>query len=789
MKKLLLSVFGILSSFAFSAQAVEVGEEFTIGDITYEVLTPTTVSLSSIKSAVTTVDLTSTVTYEGTDYALTEIGRDAFYWSKVANVVIPDGVTAIGYGAFRSSSLANVTIPTSVRTIGDYAFSSTKLTSIDIPEGVESIGGSCFFTCNSLTEINLPSTLKSIGLSCFYKVPMEEITLPEGLTNLADKAFLRCGKLKSLTIPAGVTTIGAGLANYCESLTSVTLHDGITSIGDEAFSVTALSGAFTFPAALESIGEGAFSKTAITEFVLPAGSKLYKDGEAIYSGDKSLLLAFPPKAANTTVKVLSECVGIGEGAFWSTNVTKVELGSKIRAIGEYAFVTSELAEINLPNSIVFIGEQAFAGTKLPSVVLPANLPEIQDAAFAQCPSLASVTIPASVNYIDIRAFTGCSALANVYCQGAVPPALEEVYESYEEQFYQIASNSTLHIPAGTADAYKKAGWSSAFKNVAEDMPAIAEVISFDPANDSFLAKFDGVSIEFASTPSVEKQFPELLVQQGPLVAGTPNGKVISVTGWRAIISDGKGRIYPEDYDGYTEPFNLEDGKDYYITIPQGVFKTADGAINDRIVLHYVGQEPKFEPIEFDPADGAKISSFDGVKITFAEKVTLVSSTYQGTKLLKGTYEDGKVTGTQVTNYDFEEWRTTSMSNGTAIRLWPADMDYFVAPFYLDTTSDYYLVIPAKSFRNNDWVYSQEIILHYSNKTEGIYSVGSADDYQISIEAANGAITVDADTADIYTTAGVKIATINGKDSVNLPAGVYIVAAKKGTAFKNAKVIL
>ncbi len=729
------------------------------------------------------------MSYEGTDYALTEIGRDAFYWSKIANVTIPDGVTVIGYGAFRSSDLATVTIPASVRTIGDYAFSSTKLTTITIPEGVESIGGSCFFTCNNLTEVNLPSTLKSIGISCFYKVPFESITLPEGLTDLGDKAFLRCGKLKSLTVPASVTTIGAGLLNYCESLTSVTLHDGITAIGDEAFSVTALSGAFTLPAALESIGEGAFAKTAITEFVLPAGSKLYKDGEAIYSGDKSLLLAFPPKAANTTVKVIPQCVGIGEGAFWATNVTKVELGSKVRAIGEYAFVQSDLAEINLPNSIVFIGEQGFAGTKLTSVVLPANLPELQDAVFAQCPSLASVTIPSSVNYLDIRVFTGCSALSNVYCQGAVPPVLEEVYESYEEQFYQIASNSTLHIPAGTADAYKKAGWSSSFKTVAEDMPAIAETISFDPADNSFLAKFDGVSIEFASTPSVAKQYPEVLVQQGPLVAGTPNGKVISVTGWKAIISDGKGRIYPEDYDGFTEPFNLEDGKDYYITIPQGVFKTADGAINDRIVLHYVGQEPKFDPISFSPADDAKISSFDGVTITFGEKATVVSSTYQGTKFLKGTYEDGKVTGTAVTNCDFEEWRTTSMSNGTAIRLWPADMDYFVAPFTLDNTSDYYLVIPAKSFRNSDWVYSQEIILHYANKTEGIYSVGSADDYKITIEAADGAITVDADIADIYTAAGVKVASINGNATINLPAGIYIVAAKKGAAFKNAKVTL
>ncbi len=789
MKKFLLSVFGLLSSVAFSANAAAVGEEFTIGDLTYTVLTASTVSVSDVASAATAVELTPTVSYEGVDYSLTEIGRDAFYWSKVASVAVPEGVTTLGYGAFRSSSLATVSLPSSLRTIGDYAFSSTKLSSIAIPEGVESIGASCFFTCSTLTSITLPSTLKSIGSSCFYKVPITEIKLPAGLTDLGAKAFLRCDKLKSVEVPASVTVIGDGTFAECKALTSVTLPDGITSIGDEAFLHTGLSGAFTLPAALEKIGSGAFAHTAITEFVLPAGSKMVKDGECVYDATKTLLLAFPPKAANTTVNVLPSCVGIGEGAFWATNVQKVTLGSKVRAIGEYAFVESSLSEINLPNTIVFIGEQGFAGTKLQSVVLPANLPELQDAVFAQCPSLTSVTIPSSVNYLDIRVFTGCNALADVYCQGAVPPVLEEVYESYEDQFYQIASNSTLHIPAGTTAAYKKAGWNSSFKNVVEDMPAIAEVVSFDPADGSAIASFDGVTMEFASAPSVVIKNPEVLVQQGPLVAGTPNGKVVAVTGWNAIITGGKARLYPEDYDEYTEPFNLEDGKDYYITIPQGVFKTADGAINDRIMLHYVGAQPKFEPVKFDPADDAKISAFDGVTIYFSEKPTVMASTLSGAKFLKGTLVDGKVEGTDAIGYDFDSWRTTANSANNGIRVWPADMDQFTVSVNLDTKSDYYMVIPAKSFRNSSWVYSEEIILHYSNKTEGIVSVGSADDEAIVIETAPGSIIIDADTAEIYTVSGVKVASVNGKASVDLPAGVYIVSAKKGSAFKNAKVAL
>ncbi|MCM1452186.1 MAG: leucine-rich repeat domain-containing protein [Clostridium sp.] len=789
MKKFLLSLLGLMSAVAFSANAA-VGDSFTIGDVTYTVLTPSTVSVSDVNTSATSIELSPTVSYEGTTYSLTTIGYYAFNYSRVTSLTIPEGVTTLDdYAIYNPSNLSEINLPSTLRTIGAWALGYNKCVSISIPEGVTSIGHDCFFNCSKLTQVSLPSTLKSIGASCFYKVPIESIDLPAGLTELGAKAFLRCEKLKSAVIPEGVTVIGDGLFNGCKALTSVTLNDNITTIGDEAFFETGLSGSFTLPAALENIGSGAFAKTKITEFVVPAGGKIVKEGECVYNADKTILMAYPPIGQNTTVTVNPSCVGIGEGAFWATNVQKVTLGSKVRAIGESAFVLSPLSEINLPNSIVFIGEEAFAGTKLASVVLPENLPMLQAAAFAQSPSLTSITIPSSVSYLDIRVFNGCTALSNVYCQGAVPPVLEEIYESDENQFYQIPSTSTLHIPAGTADAYKKAGWSSNFKNVVEDMPAIAELVSADPANDSKIASFDGVSLEFASTPSVKTAYPNVLVQQGPLVAGTPNGKVISVTGWHAIISGGKGRIFPEDYDSYLEAFNLEDGKDYYITIPQGVFKTADGAINDRIVLHYIGEQPKFEPISFDPANDAIISSFASVTIKFSEKPTVMNYTIAGTKFLKGSIVDGKVQGTNAITSDFEEWRTTISNSNNSVNLWAADMDYYTAPTYLDATSDYYLVIPAKSFKSPSGIFSDEIVLHYTRKTDGIISVGSADDDAITIEASAGTITIDADTAEIYTISGAKVASVQGAASVSLPAGAYIVAAKKGAAFKNAKVIL
>ena len=66
----------------------------------------------------------SAISYNGTTYSVTSIGRLAFeYCSSLTSVTIPNSVTSIGEGAFyECSSLTSVTIPNSVTSIGNYAF-------------------------------------------------------------------------------------------------------------------------------------------------------------------------------------------------------------------------------------------------------------------------------------------------------------------------------------------------------------------------------------------------------------------------------------------------------------------------------------------------------------------------------------------------------------------------------------------------------------------------------------------------------------------------------------------
>ncbi len=65
-------------------------------------------------------------------YPVTSIGVNAFQYSGITNVTIPNSVTSIGDSAFYyCSRLTNVTIPSSVTSIGNYAFNDcTSLTRV-----------------------------------------------------------------------------------------------------------------------------------------------------------------------------------------------------------------------------------------------------------------------------------------------------------------------------------------------------------------------------------------------------------------------------------------------------------------------------------------------------------------------------------------------------------------------------------------------------------------------------------------------------------------------------------
>ena len=164
MKKLLTII-----ALAISAMTV-MAEEFKIGKLTFEIVTPRTVELSHANRDITNAFLNETIDYEGNSYTLTYIGDRAFeFCSSLTSVTIPNSVTRIGDWAFQGCySLTSVTIPNSVTSIGKAAFKGCKsLKSVTIPNSVTSIGISAFRGCSSLTSVTIPNSVTSISEGAF----------------------------------------------------------------------------------------------------------------------------------------------------------------------------------------------------------------------------------------------------------------------------------------------------------------------------------------------------------------------------------------------------------------------------------------------------------------------------------------------------------------------------------------------------------------------------------------------------------------------------------------------
>ena len=157
----------------------------------------------------------------GTQYQVTTIGEEAFFWcSYLTSVTIPNSVTNIEYDAFYgcigltsivvesgnpvydSRNNCNAIIETASNTLLA-GFKNTK-----IPSSVTSIGDFAFFDCSSLTSFVIPNSVTSIGIYAFYDCSgLTSIEIPNSVTSIGGFVFSGCSGLPSIGIPNCATSI------------------------------------------------------------------------------------------------------------------------------------------------------------------------------------------------------------------------------------------------------------------------------------------------------------------------------------------------------------------------------------------------------------------------------------------------------------------------------------------------------------------------------------------------------------------------------------------------------
>ncbi len=380
---------------------------------------------------------------------------------EVKNLVIPNSVTSIGYSAFYGcSSLTSITIPNSVTRIYSYAFSGCSgLTSITIPNSVTSIGYEAFYGCTSLTSITIPNSVTSIREGAFRDCySLTSITIPNSVTSIGNYAFSGCSGLTSINVEAGNTTYDS--RNDCNAIIetatntliagcqNTTIPNSVTSIGSIAFYGCTSLTSITIPNSVTSIGIGAFyGCSSLTSITIP--NNVTSIGNNAFSYCRGL----------TSITIPNSVTSIGRFAFYNcSKLTSINIPNSVTSIGDGAFDScSGLTSLTIGNSVTSIGDWTFYEcTGLTSITIPNSVTSIGYGAFSGCSGLTSLTIGNSVTSIGSFAFGGCSDLTDVYCFAINVPSTDS--NAFYNSSYQSA---TLHVPAGSLDAYKTtAPWSS-----------------------------------------------------------------------------------------------------------------------------------------------------------------------------------------------------------------------------------------------------------------------------------------------------------------------------------------
>ena len=374
------------------------------------------------------------------------IGENAFVYSSLEEITIPDTVKNMGVSAFFCNySLKSVTLGSGLASLSDKAFACCNaLKIIEIPAHIQTIGSGAFEYTVSMTEVNFApdSSLVQIGGSAFAVSGLQTVEIPSSVIAIGDEAFLKNFMLSSVTFGdnSNLQMIGESAFAYDANLIAIQLPEHLSQIGSYAFQETGLN-TITIPSAVTTLGAGAFASChSLTEIKVEKGNANYLDlNGVVYDRSVTTLIAYPAGNTNDAYTVAEGVSAIGKSAFYgSWNLNTATLSSKVDTVDEYAFFdcrnirsymlcealtyikqyafasNTSLSSMSIPDNVMQISNYAFAGDRsLSSVTFTENskLPRISFGAFAYC-GLTSFKVPANVSTMAQGAFAGCTYLTS-----------------------------------------------------------------------------------------------------------------------------------------------------------------------------------------------------------------------------------------------------------------------------------------------------------------------------------------------------------------------------------------
>ncbi len=190
--------------------------------------------------------------------SVTDIERYAFFEMRgCRTVILPDNLQVIRDSLFKDSDLKYITFGNNIREIDDYAFSGSDIYNIVLPEGLNRIGYMAFSNTKNLNYVNIPEDC-ILDNGIFYSSAIPMIRFPLSCTTIPPMTCYDCNKLVQVEIPETCHTIDAEAFYGTTSLKKVHIPDSVKMISSRAFEYSDIS-LITGCNGVSLLGEQSFS--------------------------------------------------------------------------------------------------------------------------------------------------------------------------------------------------------------------------------------------------------------------------------------------------------------------------------------------------------------------------------------------------------------------------------------------------------------------------------------------------------------------------------------------------
>ena len=342
---------------------------------------------------------------------LSSIGDEAFYKCKsLESVTIPNSITKWGKSTFAyCTNLKSVNFNEGLKSIGINAFEYSNLTSVVIPNSVEIIESDAFSCCHNLYNVKLPMGLVKINNDTFsYCQNLHSINIPYTVNYIGNRAFESCKNLSDLVIPKGVKYIGDEAFYDCRKLSDIVIPSEIENIGSKSFyncdAISNLVISGTSSSNTIEIGENAFEYSSIKNVKITRQNCKFAQKAFVYCYDLK------------DIRINGKNIEIGDYALcYNSSLKNVNIVGDNINFGEYIFYRCEsLTNITIPEGVTSINRGLFAYcNNLTSVKMPNSIVKIYSDAFLNCNSINNIFISKYIENIDSSAFIHCFSLDNI----------------------------------------------------------------------------------------------------------------------------------------------------------------------------------------------------------------------------------------------------------------------------------------------------------------------------------------------------------------------------------------